>query len=410
MGYQFASVPGSGTRAAARAAIEAGADIVVAHHPHVLQGVEWHDDRLIAYSLGNFVFDQDFLSTFRSAFLRTVWEDGQLVQARIVPMFLDAYRPVPSADALADGTLRSLWEGSLLSATAMRGDDLGVRAVLDDSVDPEVGFRLEHHTAIVEREVPPEEALSLAVPCGGLAAVERDLLVRTPIEAPRGVLVGREIALLGAFEDLDADRSAGETVGWTWSSDDIGIVGGAFGRDHALGLARREIHGDRLSARMIARVPLPAHRLWNDAEGNDPAGAPASYSVRLVADRLGDPAEMSVRLALYHFDDLNPTEDPESVALDEIELPLHATHEKREILLDLPADAFEPIGGQVPNAVLVYVSMYPPSAGDTVLRVWDFALVEWREGVEEEVGYAAVDWLRGSAGACGEIELQAVRL
>lgn len=39
-----------------RAAIDAGADCVLAHHPHVLQGVEFYNGKMIAYSLGNFVF------------------------------------------------------------------------------------------------------------------------------------------------------------------------------------------------------------------------------------------------------------------------------------------------------------------------------------------------------------------
>ncbi|MEI5984765.1 CapA family protein [Sphingobacterium sp. PU5-4] len=37
--------------------IEAGADVVVGHHPHVLQGIETYKGKLICYSLGNFYFD-----------------------------------------------------------------------------------------------------------------------------------------------------------------------------------------------------------------------------------------------------------------------------------------------------------------------------------------------------------------
>lgn len=40
-----------------RAAVDAGARLVVGHHPHVLQGVEVYKRSLILYSLGNFVFD-----------------------------------------------------------------------------------------------------------------------------------------------------------------------------------------------------------------------------------------------------------------------------------------------------------------------------------------------------------------
>ena len=38
----------------ARGAVEAGADLVIGHGPHVVRGMERYEDRLIAYSLGNF--------------------------------------------------------------------------------------------------------------------------------------------------------------------------------------------------------------------------------------------------------------------------------------------------------------------------------------------------------------------
>lgn len=44
----------------AQKAIDAGASLVIGHHPHVVQEVEAYKDGYIAYSLGNFVFDQNF--------------------------------------------------------------------------------------------------------------------------------------------------------------------------------------------------------------------------------------------------------------------------------------------------------------------------------------------------------------
>ena len=40
--------------------IDAGADIIIGHHPHVVQGVEIYKNKPIFYSLGNFIFDQYF--------------------------------------------------------------------------------------------------------------------------------------------------------------------------------------------------------------------------------------------------------------------------------------------------------------------------------------------------------------
>jgi len=45
-----------------RAFIDAGADLVIGHHPHVVQGMEIYNGKPIFYSLGNFVFDQYFSS------------------------------------------------------------------------------------------------------------------------------------------------------------------------------------------------------------------------------------------------------------------------------------------------------------------------------------------------------------
>lgn len=56
-GYEYHNTPGETQRLQARAAIDAGATVVAGHHPHVLQPVEEYDPGLIAYSLGNFVFD-----------------------------------------------------------------------------------------------------------------------------------------------------------------------------------------------------------------------------------------------------------------------------------------------------------------------------------------------------------------
>ena len=44
----------------AREAIDAGASLIIGHHPHVVQEVESYNGGYIAYSLGNFIFDQNF--------------------------------------------------------------------------------------------------------------------------------------------------------------------------------------------------------------------------------------------------------------------------------------------------------------------------------------------------------------
>lgn len=56
-GVEYADRPSKRLIAAARAVVDAGADAVIGAHPHVLQPIERYRGAVIAYSLGNFVFD-----------------------------------------------------------------------------------------------------------------------------------------------------------------------------------------------------------------------------------------------------------------------------------------------------------------------------------------------------------------
>jgi poly-gamma-glutamate capsule biosynthesis protein CapA/YwtB (metallophosphatase superfamily) len=58
-GDEYRTAPNALQVSLARAAIDAGASVVLGHHPHVLQGIETYRGGIIAYSLGNFVFDLD---------------------------------------------------------------------------------------------------------------------------------------------------------------------------------------------------------------------------------------------------------------------------------------------------------------------------------------------------------------
>jgi poly-gamma-glutamate capsule biosynthesis protein CapA/YwtB (metallophosphatase superfamily) len=96
-----------------RAVVDAGADLVVGHGPHVLRGMEWHKKRLIAYSLGNFAGYKVFsmggpLST--SAILRiTLRGDGTFETGQVVPTHLvGAGLPALDPAETAHGMLRSL--------------------------------------------------------------------------------------------------------------------------------------------------------------------------------------------------------------------------------------------------------------------------------------------------------------
>lgn len=89
-------------------AIDKGAVLVVSHHPHVAHGLELYKGRLIAYSLGNFLFDQDFPET-QATFALKLWMDGdKLFRAEIIPIQILDYRPVPAVGGMRQAALRRI--------------------------------------------------------------------------------------------------------------------------------------------------------------------------------------------------------------------------------------------------------------------------------------------------------------
>jgi poly-gamma-glutamate synthesis protein (capsule biosynthesis protein) len=83
-GYEYREDPSPPQIAAAQAAITAGADLVLGHHAHILQGLEFADNSsVIVYGLGNFAFEIDGPP---ETMLLNVWLDAQGVrELEIVP-------------------------------------------------------------------------------------------------------------------------------------------------------------------------------------------------------------------------------------------------------------------------------------------------------------------------------------
>lgn len=93
-GTEYEARPNAQQVAFARAAIDAGASIVVGHHPHVVQPWERYRSGVIFYSLGNLVFDQfQREDTQRGALGQVVFEGSRMVRADMIPV--NIVRTVP---------------------------------------------------------------------------------------------------------------------------------------------------------------------------------------------------------------------------------------------------------------------------------------------------------------------------
>ncbi len=78
-GDEYQKLPNEKQKKWSRMAIDYGADLVIGHHPHVTQPVENYNGKYIAYSLGNFVFDQYFSEETMKGFLLEIKIKGKEV-------------------------------------------------------------------------------------------------------------------------------------------------------------------------------------------------------------------------------------------------------------------------------------------------------------------------------------------
>lgn len=93
-GTEYAVEPSADQVAVAHAAIGAGADLVVGHHPHVTQTVERYGQGLIVYSLGDAVFDIPRPAAMQGHLLRVHVTRQGLARAELWPFWIeDAIRP-----------------------------------------------------------------------------------------------------------------------------------------------------------------------------------------------------------------------------------------------------------------------------------------------------------------------------
>jgi hypothetical protein len=103
-GVEHYRYPAPKQRREARELIQAGADLIIGHHPHVLQGIERISDGLVCYSLGNFVFDdldwcfvdKDGKQQQRSLQLSQANREGGILRLALSEIGFDSYEFIPT--------------------------------------------------------------------------------------------------------------------------------------------------------------------------------------------------------------------------------------------------------------------------------------------------------------------------
>lgn len=149
----FSEVPDAQERLMRQYALDQGAALLINHHPHVIQGFEVYNGKLIAHSMGNYTFDLNYPECLPSVVLHTHFSAENGVDEAIVhPVFLDHWIPRPCTGELArqlllyesklsrdfdtwlvrdpgEDSARIIWDTTLVTRA---GDDLSVTLPLTE--------------------------------------------------------------------------------------------------------------------------------------------------------------------------------------------------------------------------------------------------------------------------------------
>lgn len=113
-GDQYTHVAVPAQRRVARRLAAAGAELVVGGHPHWVQGLELTHGAVVAHSLGNLVFDMDFMEqTMEGVTLTATFWDDRLMRVTLTPYRMDErFRPRLLRGEDARAVLADVWDAS----------------------------------------------------------------------------------------------------------------------------------------------------------------------------------------------------------------------------------------------------------------------------------------------------------
>jgi hypothetical protein len=198
-GIEYTYSPSEYSLSRMERAVDSGAALVIAHHPHVAQGFGRYQGKLLAHCLGNLAFDQQRLETMQGLMLQVDMAGDEVLDAQALPVVIEQYRPHLATGALSDGLLRRIAEFSdslLVYPENDRAQVLAPGAALDRAVE-----------------------VAVEVPDSGIAVLDlRDLAqLGESLHAASGPALarpGRDLLNHGTFEDQDVDDDDMEVAHW----------------------------------------------------------------------------------------------------------------------------------------------------------------------------------------------------
>lgn len=212
-GTEYSFSPSSFLVEQASRASELGVDVIIASHPHVVQAVQYQNGTFTAYSMGNYMFDQQYAITMDSFLCKTYVGREGFLGAELIPVFVENYIPKFQQGYVGRTILTKLIDLSAQYETLLL--PVGDKAVLitdrnDITIQPEpVAVQVSMtYSSTINSYVSD----LLAVPQDSFLKSIDNLLNPPP---QYNVVLGQDLLKFGTFEDLDLDLDVDEGTGWT---------------------------------------------------------------------------------------------------------------------------------------------------------------------------------------------------
>ena len=186
----------------------AGATLVINHHPHVVGGFSLKDQSLIAWTMGNFLFDQTVWPSFESYMLAVYLREGKVIRAYVEPLIIDGYLPHGLTGELADYVVRGAAgrePGPFIVESGAMEVDLDGRAIQ------------KAYTRTMDGGSEP----------GKIITLPQSQWI-SDFKGTGKLLLGRDLLWIGGFENDEVDAASRMAPLWDLESGDVQV-----GQDYA---------------------------------------------------------------------------------------------------------------------------------------------------------------------------------
>lgn len=341
-----------------------GAALIISHHPHMAQGAGLFNGIVTIYGLGNFAFDQDRAETLMGVLARVDMKGMDVRRLRLLPVYLEDYRPRPVSGRLAGLVLRRLAEFS--------GDEV---------------YAYPYHSQLwvewgnqAPRTVTRQVGIDITVPGSGVYVLdlrgyglpEESLSSVRFDNSTAQARIGRDLMYYGDFEDFDTDGQILDMARWDVTNDSVyptmlhvyrGTAGVASSRsaandgDSVIPFRNRvRVMGDEL------HTPNKDLTFFGYIKGEN-AGAVkviARFAASVEERTFGEETVYSRGAGTYNW---------EQIAAD-IHMPP-----------DDPAFTGDPTAN--PRAVRVFLRHSPPASDSGIAAFDEIAIINWEETVND---------------------------